>query len=123
MRPFGGAPTKELPMVWVECGVDYRPIRIFRSKKAAFAAGIPVVPTSRALAIQVIRHKLWLRSQGECELCGSWLLEETGQMHERQHRGKGGEISMENSVFICFACHRDAHADRNPRWSKHEEKA
>jgi hypothetical protein len=43
-------------------------------------------------------------------------------MHEKLHRGKGGEISFENSILICHPCHRHEHRDRNPRWSKGEKK-
>ncbi len=69
-------------------------------------------------AVSSIRHQLWLRCRGECELCGSLVTEQGGHMHEQQHRGKGGEISLDNSVFICAKCHQDAHKDRAPRFTK-----
>ena len=106
-------------LVWVELSDTGVPIRIFKNRKAAYAFGKEwVAPTSRTDAVHIIRRQLWMRSKGDCELCGAPVTEQSGEMHERQHRGKGGEISMENSVFACRACHRKAHADRAPRWSK-----
>jgi 5-methylcytosine-specific restriction endonuclease McrA len=69
-----------------------------------------------AEAVKSIRHQLFLRAKGFCELCGDIVLESSGHMHEQKHRGKGGEISLENSVFICPICHGLAHKDRNPHW-------
>lgn len=103
--------------VFVELGLDALPVRIFRNRKTSLAAGWRQL-WRRADAVRIIRHKLFLRSQGECELCSVWVTEEGGHMHEKQHRGKGGEISMENSVFICPKCHQYAHRDRNPRFKK-----
>lgn len=100
---------------------ETRVIRIFRNRKdamLAFGQSRMVVPMAREDAVGAIRYQLWLRSKGDCELCGSPVTETSGHMHERQHRGKGGEVSLDNSVFICFKCHRLAHVDRNPRWTK-----
>ncbi len=106
-----------MSLVWVELGLDALPVRIFRNKKASLAAGWRQQYV-RVDAVRIIRHKLFLRSQGECEFCGAWVFEDGGHMHERQHRGKGGEVSLVNSVFICPKCHQHAHADRSPRWAK-----
>ena len=38
-------------------------------------------------------------------------------MHEKQHRGKGGEISLENSEGLCAFCHLEVeHGDRRPQF-------
>lgn len=103
--------------MWVELGLDAQPVRIFRNQKASLAEGWRQQFNYTA-AVRIIRHKLFLRSCGECELCGIQVSESGGHMHEKLHRGKGGEISLANSVFICPHCHRQEHADRNPRWSK-----
>lgn len=118
MRPFGGAPTRELKLVWVEQGGFNHAIRIFRSQKAAFAAQVMTVQMCRDVAVSDIRHQIFRRSKGSCEGCSSPITESSGHMHERQHRGRGGEISLDNSVFICAKCHQYAHRDRNPRWGE-----
>ena len=69
-------------------------------------------------SVASIRHQVFLRSKGDCEFCASPITEHGGHLHEQVHRGKGGEISLANSIFICATCHRLAHADRNPRFSK-----
>jgi len=101
--------------VWVELGLDALPVRIFRTEKESLALGWRQ-PYDRALAVSAIRHKLYIRSGGFCELGGEVLTEKSGHMHEKKHRGQGGEISLENSVFICPKCHQHEHRDRNPRW-------
>ena len=113
--------------VWVEIEVFFnsepRVLRIFRNKSHAMSvwalsmlrAGIGLM--DRAAAVKSIRKQIFHRSEGFCEFCGSIVLESSGHMHEQKHRGKGGEISLENSVFICATCHQHAHADRNPRFS------
>ena len=113
--------------VWVEIEVFFnsepRVIRIFRNKKDAQllwgdikCPGIGLMP--HADAVKSIRKQIFYRAKGFCELCAVPVTEDSGHMHEQQHRGKGGEISLANSVFICSTCHRRAHADRNPHFSK-----
>jgi 5-methylcytosine-specific restriction endonuclease McrA len=93
-------------------------VRIFKSRATANASGREYIIVERSFAVGRIRHHLWLRCKGECELCAAPISEEGGHMHEQVHRGKGGEISLANSVFICPKCHQRAHADRNPRFTK-----
>lgn len=107
--------------VWVELALydSGRFVRIFKNKKSAFFSGSPIRKEYREDAVKNIRHQLFQRSGGFCEICGSVVTESSGQMHEKfQHRGKGGEISLENSVFVCATSHKYDHRDRNPRWSK-----
>jgi hypothetical protein len=42
-------------------------------------------------------------------------------MHEKVPRGKGGQISLSNSIILCYACHfrnAGAHGKRHPQWKK-----
>jgi 5-methylcytosine-specific restriction endonuclease McrA len=103
-------------LVWVETTAQGVPVRIFTSRSKVTRGYI--MKMNRSEAVKIIRHQLWLRCAGECEICAAPVTEDSGHMHERVHRGKGGEISLENSVFICPPCHRREHADRNPRFSK-----
>jgi 5-methylcytosine-specific restriction endonuclease McrA len=106
-------------LVWVETTAVGVPVRIFKSRMHAAGYHVAkVLQWDYSDAVKIIRHQLWLRCAGECELCASPVNETSGHMHETRHRGKGGEISLANSVFICPTCHRRAHADRNPRFSK-----
>ena len=106
-------------MVWVEedratgCA-----IRIFKHTKDAFNSDGYVMLWLRSKAVWNIRHACFLRSRGECEICTAPVTEVSGHMHEKLHRGKGGEISLVNSVFICPPCHKRQHADREGRWTK-----
>ncbi len=107
--------------VWVEQGVDCRAIRIFRTRKAAANAYFATQMEYRQ-AISDIRTFCWLRSNGECELCGDIVTAASGHLHEQRHRGKGGETSIWNSIFVCAKTHKREHRDREPRWSKHDSR-
>ncbi len=108
------------PNVYVELGLSGTAIRIFRNQKAALKAQTCWTVMARNQAVGQIRHQLFIRSEGYCEFCDDRVTERGGQMHERLHRGQGGEISLANSVFICATCHAFAHIGRNPHWSKHD---
>src|ERR1035437_3756586 len=106
-----------IELVWVELNDAGCPTRIFRSRKAAHDFGENwVVERNRTEAVASIRKQIFYRSHGYCEICGALVLETSGHMHEQVPRGKGGEISLENSIFICPKCHAREHSDRNPRW-------
>ena len=105
-------------MVWVEINSLGQAVRIFRTDKARWAFPGFAILIRYSTAVSEIRHQLFLRSNGMCELCTSAVTEFGGHMHEQKHRGKGGEISLDNSVFICYPCHRSAHKDRNPHFTK-----
>jgi hypothetical protein len=109
-------------LVWIEINKTEHAIRIFKNRKSAQAfaqaSGKDITQAFYAPVVADIRHQLWLRCKGECELCATPVTEKSGHMHEQKHRGKGGEISLDNSVFICPKCHQDAHSDRTPHWSK-----
>jgi 5-methylcytosine-specific restriction endonuclease McrA len=40
-----------------------------------------------------------------CEFCGNVITQGTGHMHEKLFKGNGGEVSLDNCVAICAACH------------------
>ena len=102
---------------WVEIE-NSKFTRIFKSRAKAVESGREIIEVYYTQAVSRIRHHLWVRCEGFCELCGSIVNEKFGHMHEQKHRGKGGEISLANSVFICPKCHQRAHADRNPHFTK-----
>ena len=113
----------------VEVGADRRVVRIFKSTRAAYKwlvtehHGALLKRVEREVAVKQIREQIWERCGGICEKCSinrvTW---DSGQMHEKQHRGKGGDISLENSIFICRDCHDAAHHDRRPRFGERVEK-
>lgn len=109
------------PFVYVEADTSVSPprvIRIFRNEKAAFASHVVLISMPREDAVSSVRHQLFLRSKGFCEWCGDILTESSGHMHEKKHRGKGGEISLENSFFICVKTHKKEHSDREPKFTR-----
>lgn len=111
-------------IVWVELEGEKhdRCVRIFRNRKDALASTVFIAEWLRKVAVASIRHQIFLRGKGVCEavLCDSLVTETSGHMHEQKHRGESGEISLDNSIFICAKTHKQAHLDRNPRWSRHD---
>lgn len=72
-------------------------------------------------AVAIVRRRVFERSGGLCENCARPVTWESGHMHERKPRGKGGEISVKNSVFICAKCHlgpQGEHGNRRPRFGE-----
>jgi hypothetical protein len=97
------------------------PVRIFKYPGAALFYPPEIVrEMPKKDAVAGIRHQIFVRSKGRCEYgCGFSVSENCwpnkGEMHEEISRGKGGEISLENSKFICQSCHRNderGHANR-----------
>lgn len=74
--------------------------------------------------IFAIREEIFARQGGLCLWCAkriSWL---QAHMHEKVFRGKGGKISLDNSIILCSDCHRNvAHGNRKPKFSAPKEKA
>lgn len=100
---------------------DSKFVRIFKSRAMANASGRAWVMIERGFAVGRIRYHIWLRCRGECEMCEAPVTESSGHMHEKKHRGKGGEISLDNSIFICAKCHQYEHRERAPQWKKNHE--
>jgi len=110
-------------MAMVELGQNGLPCRIFRSAKLAAQSKEPTYWMLRATAVRLIREQAYERSGGVCEHCKRNLVTwDSGELHEVQPKGMTnfvlGEVSLENSEFWCRFCHRGAHANRRPQWSK-----
>ena len=112
--------------VWVELSDDLHTIRIFRNakdagKSPAWDAG-RVALAIRARATEDLRRAVFTRDGYACTHCGAVVDWQSGEMHERQWRGRGGEMSLENSTTLCRACHSNdpvaGHGKRQPQWSK-----
>lgn len=117
---------------WIERGPQGNILRIFRSTHGAdwsraMAAGT-LQTCPKKDAVGAIRGQIWKRCAGRCEWCGSPVTEsgplwKRGHMHEKVFKGKGGgkgEVSLDNSVIICYHCHfddPDAHGNRKPQWN------
>ena len=107
--------------VWVEVQITGdldRVIRIFKSEKAAHRAHVPLILMNYGDAVVSIRDQIFYRCKGYCELCGDLVTKSSGHMHEQKHRGKGGEISLENSVFVCMKTHKREHKDRELHFTR-----
>jgi 5-methylcytosine-specific restriction endonuclease McrA len=71
--------------------------------------------------VKAIRRAVFERAEYMCEYCGALLTWNTGHMHEKIHRGRGGKISLENSVALCAKCHIGPHGEhgaRRPRFGE-----
>jgi hypothetical protein len=108
-----------MEQAWVELDPATKlPVRILRTVKDTRDPDKLFSTMDYSAAVWFIRHQLYRRSKGLCEFCSAVVLEDTAHMHEKQHRGHGGEISLENSVIICPTCHHQQHANREPKFSR-----
>ena len=113
--------------VWVQLGDNGQAVRIFRTQKEMFFE-CPVdcdASMERAIAVGQIRAQIWNRQNGVCAKCSTLLTKSGMHMHERKHRGRGGEISLENSEGLCYQCHlgaRGAHPEKQLMFGKRTEK-
>lgn len=72
-------------------------------------------------AVGSIRRQILERQRHECIRCGASISELTMHLHERIHRGQGGEISLENSEGLCSTCHigpSGEHGNRRPQFTR-----
>ena len=110
--------------VWCELSAEGRVIRIFRNRRKAAEAELafPVDLVDRAEAVKDIRRQVFERDGYSCTHCGKAINWDTGHLHERLWRGRGGEMSLENSTTLCFACHTydkvAGHGARQPQFGK-----
>jgi len=102
--------------VFVELNEKGRVSRIFRKYPWELRKVSPtelvrkvIKQMSRTKAVAEVRRQIFLRSAGQCELCGALVTEDTGHMHEKIFRSHGGEISLANSIYVCPPCHRGEH--------------
>lgn len=117
-------------LIWAELNYDGYAIRIFKNRKAMVMAlpyfeDGPAKQMDRREAVSQIRHQIFVNQGGQCKYCPTRFSEAQMHMHEKIHRGKGGEISLENSVGLCAACHigpSGEHSDRQVRKVKNVDR-
>ena len=66
-----------------------------------------------------IRRAVYDRQRGECLDCGTFITFTQAHMHEKLARGKGGKISLDNSIILCSNCHigrNGRHGNRHPHF-------
>lgn len=104
------------------------PVEIFRNQKQALEGSATAGPTfaaaefPRAAAVKTIRRVIFERDNYTCTNCGDSSLNwDSGHMHEKLHRGQGGNISVANGITLCYRCHlldeEMGHGKRQPQWS------
>ena len=113
-------------IVKVETDESGTPIRIFRNDlEWVRCPDSRLKYMTKAEAVGSIRGQIWRRTGGECEFCGAWITENTMHLHEQLPKGRGGEVSLANSVGICADCHvvgpNSAHGNRRWHTSKIQE--
>jgi hypothetical protein len=116
-------------MAWVELSILGYATRIFKNEKQALTAeGLvnpPPIEIPYHLAIKQIRQQVWNRQNGLCLRCPNLITWAGFHLHEKIHRGQGGEVSLDNSYGLCASCHiglRGAHKNRFPQFTKGSDK-
>ncbi len=117
-------------MVFVEIDPETElPIRILKHWAHASQLDPAVVrQMAKAVAVNYIRLQVIARAIRNknilCAFCGNIITPGTGHMHEVKAKGDGGEVSLDNCVFICPRCHIGSdgeHGDRRFQSSKLKE--
>lgn len=68
---------------------------------------------------QQIRLEIFGRQGGRCLDCDKLLTLPQMHCHEKIFRSKGGEMSLENSIGLCFDCHINGrHGNRRTRFGE-----
>lgn len=76
------------------------------------------------MTTEEIRRAIWERQGGTCIRCPSLITWNQMHMHEKVHRGRGGEISLENSEGLCYECHLGelgVHPEKQLRFRKRKD--
>ncbi len=108
-------------LVYVEIDPETElPIRILKTNLQVVNLDPEVLrQMARSVAVNYIRLQIIARAIRNkkilCEYCGSILTSETGHMHEKIPKGKGGEVSLDNCVFICPRCHIGSDGEHGDR--------
>jgi 5-methylcytosine-specific restriction endonuclease McrA len=94
-------------------------IRIFKHGGGAiFLPPERIAEYAKAYAVGRIRHQVFEASKGECRNCGrpiNWKF----HLHEVIPKGKGGEVSLDNSIALCADCHlNQEHKARTPQFQR-----
>jgi 5-methylcytosine-specific restriction endonuclease McrA len=108
--------SRKTKLVYVELNEKGRVSRIFRKYPEKLRIPDPtefvrqqITQMSKTKAVAEVRHQIFIRSKGACEYCAGVITEQSGHMHEKVFRSHCGEISLANSVFVCYPCHRGEH--------------
>lgn len=109
--------------IWAEIGQDGRVISLFRNHHQAVLAEATrharIQHVLRTTAVSEIRTQVFDRQLGQCLHCPKRFTLQQMHLHEKQHRGEGGQISLENSIGLCADCHLNGeHGDRKPRFGE-----
>jgi hypothetical protein len=113
--------------VWVQLGDNGEAVRIFKNQKEMFFS-CPVdreACMERSVATGQIRAAIWARQNGICIRCPNLLTSGGMHMHEKAHRGRGGDISLENSEGLCYQCHLGelgVHPEKQLMFTKRRDK-
>jgi 5-methylcytosine-specific restriction endonuclease McrA len=65
---------------------------------------VPLGVIPRMVLVQSIRRLCWIRDRRRCHYCGVRLVFHKTTLDHRVPAGKGGELSVENSVCACADC-------------------
>ena len=71
--------------------------------------------------IAALRETIRVRQKGLCLWCAKPITLAQMHMHELIFRSHGGEMSLTNSVGLCYGCHfgnKHAHGKRKPQWRR-----
>lgn len=96
-------------LVYVELNDKGRVSRIFKGYPLVKDKVERLSQMTRTKAIANVRKQIFIRANGGCEFCAAVITEQTGHMHEKVFRSHGGLISVDNSVAVCYPCHRGEH--------------
>jgi 5-methylcytosine-specific restriction endonuclease McrA len=98
---------------------------VFRTKKRAERwigkEFLQIVETTWKEGVAAVRLYVFQRDQYTCVRCGKSVTWKSGQMDEKQDRGKGGEVSIFNCRTLCGDCHigpRGKHGKRASRFTR-----
>jgi 5-methylcytosine-specific restriction endonuclease McrA len=56
-------------------------------------------------AIYSLRKRVFERDEWRCVKCGGVVTWDSGHLHEKLHRGRGGDRTVENCETLCVECH------------------
>ena len=97
-----------------------KPYTIFKTEKSV-PLNVEVILMEKAEAVKYIRDTIWLRQDGDCLRCGEIITRKGMHMHEWVHRGRGGLVSLDNSLGLCYPCHlgkRSVHPEKQLRFGE-----
>lgn len=73
------------------------------------------------MTVGEIRRIVYDYQDGHCLWCDKFVTWKQAHLHEKVARGKGGKVSLGNSIILCADCHigpKGAHGKRRPQFSK-----